>query len=281
MSIVVTGAAGQLGAELCRQLGSQAVGLDRGRLDISNAAAVRQALVELRPTAVFNPAAYTKVDLAEDEPDAAYAINAAAVGHLAGACRELDIPLVHFSTDYVFGAVPAAPRPWREDDPTSPQGAYARTKLAGEECARAWQKHFVVRTCGLYGHPLRWHTGPNFVDTMLRLGRQRPVLRVVYDQQCTPSLTQDVAAAALRLIETDAYGTYHITNTGGAAWCDFAREIFRLAKLDVQVEPITAAEYGAKAPRPGYSVLDTGKYSNLGLAALRPWQAALADYLSR
>lgn len=279
MPIAVTGAAGQLGAELCRQLGAEAVPLDRTALDIADAAAVRRVLQAIRPSAVFNPAAYTKVDLAEDELQRAEAVNVSAVQHLADACRELDCPLVHFSTDYAFGAVPAAPRPWREDDVVSPQGVYAQTKLAGEARARAWSKHFVVRTCGLYGHPGRWKVGPNFVDTMLRLGRDRPKLRVVYDQVCTPSFTRDVAAAALFLAQTSTYGTYHVTNTGGVSWCDFAREVFRLAGLNVDVEPITAVEYGAKAPRPAYSVLDTSKYAALGGPQLRSWQAALADYL--
>lgn len=281
MSIAVTGAAGQLGAELCRQLGPQAVALDHAALDIADAEAVHYVLRKIRPTAVFNPAAYTKVDLAEDERERAAAINVRAVQNLADVCRAIDCPLVHFSTDYVFSAAADNPRPWREDDPVAAQGVYAQTKLAGEACARSWEKHFVVRTCGLYGHPDKWHAGPNFVDTMLRLGRERPKLRVVFDQQCTPSFTRDVATAALFLSQTQAYGTYHVTNTGGVAWCDFAREIFRLAGLSVAVEPITAAQYGAKAPRPTYSVLETSKYAALGGPALRSWQAALADYLQR
>lgn len=281
MLVAVTGAAGQLGAELCRQLGPQAVALDRATLDVADAEAVHYVLRKMRPTAVFNPAAYTKVDLAEDEPEQAAAINVQAVQNLADVCREIDCPLVHFSTDYVFGAESPSPRPWREDDPVSPLGVYAQTKLAGEERARTWHKHFVVRTCGLYGHPGRWHTGPNFVDTMLRLGRQRPKLRIVFDQICTPSFTRDVAAAALFLAQTGAYGTYHVTNTGAVAWCDFARQVFKIAGLNVDIEPITAAEYGAKAPRPSYSVMDTGKYGALGGPALRSWDAALADYLER
>ncbi len=150
MSIAVTGAYGQLGGELCRQLGAAAIPLDIDTLDLTDAEAVLRRMLELKPEAIINCAAYTQVDKAETEPERCRAVNAAAVEYLVRACRRLDCPLVQISTDYVFGGRPASPQPWREDDPSSPQGVYARTKLEGEQAAAAYPKHWIVRTCGLY-----------------------------------------------------------------------------------------------------------------------------------
>jgi len=199
---------------------------------------------------------------------------------LAEACRRLDCLLVEISTDYVFGG-DAGPRvPYRETDEPRPRGAYARSKLEGERHAAQWEKHFIVRTCGLYGR-LGPRSGGNFVETMLRLGDQGRRLRVVNDQRLSPSYVPHVARAIRSLMRTDAFGTYHVVNTGETTWHDFAAEIFRQAGLDVRLEPITTSEYGAAAPRPGYSVLDTSKYHALrGSPPMPRWQEALAEYLA-
>ncbi len=279
MKIVVTGAGGQLGWELCRQWGVSAVPLDRARLDVTNRASVFDVLSELRPAAVINTAAYTAVDRAEQEPDAARQANADAVGYLADACEQLDCVLLQLSTDYVFGAPCESHRPWHEEDPVCAQGVYAQTKLAGEQAARGWAKHFVVRTCGLYGAAPPGKKPNNFVETMLRLGRERDSLRIVNDQFCTPSSVVDVARAIRFLITTSAYGTYHVVDMGSTNWIQFAAEIFRQAKISIRLEPITTAEYGAPAPRPSFSVLDCKKYRALGGPAMPDWREALADYL--
>jgi dTDP-4-dehydrorhamnose reductase len=287
MSVVVTGAYGQLGGELCRRLGGHAIPLDIDTLDLTDGPAVAERLLALRPAAVINCAAYTQVDKAESEPEKCRAVNALAVEHLVRVCGRLDCPLVQISTDYVFGAVSKSRRPWREDDPTEPQGVYARTKLEGEQIAARHPKHLIVRTCGLYARRSDQRAA-NFVGTMLRLGGTRSELRVVDDQCCTPTYVPHVARAILFLLgcgkgdsfSPSPWGTYHVTNTGQATWREFAVEIFRLAGMNVTVRPITTAEYGAAAPRPSYSVLDTSAYHRLGGPAMPDWKAALADYFA-
>jgi dTDP-4-dehydrorhamnose reductase len=278
--IVVIGSRGQLGSELCRQLGDEAIGLDRAALDITDPAAVASCLSELAPDAVVNTAAYTLVDKAEQQTQLCDAVNRAAVGHLAETCRQLDCVLVQISSDYVFGADRSPQVPWLEQDEPAPQGVYAVSKLAGEHSAANAPRHFIVRTCGLYGQRGSGHAAGNFVDTMLRLSRERTLLRVVDDQHCTPSFVPDVAAAIQRLLGTSAYGVYHVVNAGATTWHDFAAEIFRQRGIRIDLERITTAQYAAPAPRPAYSVLDTSKLESLIGAPLRPWREALAAYLA-
>jgi dTDP-4-dehydrorhamnose reductase len=271
-----------LGGELCRQRGAKALPLDIATLDLTDGQAVVARMLALRPTAVVNCAAYTQVDKAETEPEKCRAVNTAAVAHLVQACGDLDCPLVQISTDYVFGASCRPAQPWRENDPLSPQGIYARTKLEGEQAAARHPKHLIVRTCGLYARPSD-QRAVNFVRTMLRLGSTRPELRVVADQYCTPTYVPHLARAILFLIGATTgrpvpWGTYHVTNTGQTTWCEFAAEIFRQADMRVAIRPITTAEYGAPAARPSYSVLDTTAYHQLGGPAMPDWKAALADY---
>ncbi len=280
MTIAVTGSGGQLGSELCRQLGGDAVGLDLPRFDLAHRDRVVDALGGIAPRAVVNTAAFTHVDKAEEQAARCRAVNAEAVAHLAEACRRLDCPLVQISTDYVFGADATRRVPYREDDEPGPLGAYARSKLEGERHAAEWAKHFIIRTCGLYGR-LGPRSGGNFAATMLRLGAEGRRLRVVADQHCTPSYVPHVARAIRLLLGTEAYGTYHVVNSGATTWHGFAAELFRLAGLDVPLERITTAEYGAAAPRPGYSVLDPSKYHALAAAPPMPaWQEALAEYVA-
>jgi dTDP-4-dehydrorhamnose reductase len=282
MTIVVTGAYGQLGGELCRQLGAAATGLDIDTLDLTDGPAVVERMLSLQPSAIINCAAYTQVDKAENDPSLARAVNGTAVEHLARACRTLDCPLVQVSTDYLFGGVTDRPRPWREDDPLTPQGVYAKTKLEGELAAAQYPKHLIVRTCGLYARPSDARAA-NFVKTMLRLGATRPELRVVADQHCTPTYVPHLARAIRFLVGADdgrpaPWGTYHVTNTGETTWCEFAGEIFRQAGMSVKLQPITSAELVAPAARPSYSVLDTAAYHRLGGPPMPDWKTALAEY---
>jgi dTDP-4-dehydrorhamnose reductase len=298
MNIVVTGAYGQLGGELCRQLGERAIPLDIDTLDLTDGPAVVERMLSLKPRAIVNCAAYTQVDRAETEQAICRAVNATAVEFLVQACGQLDCPLVQISTDYLFGGeslpnderdspifadakIGTVPRPWREDDPLCPQGVYARTKMEGEEAARRHPKHLILRTCGLYARASD-SKAVNFVRTMLRLGATRPELRVVADQHCTPTYVPHLARAIVFLLGINGkpapWGTYHVTNTGETTWHEFAVEIFRLAKMNVVVHPITTAEYGAPAARPSYSVLDTSVYHRLGGPAMPDWKAALREY---
>ena len=280
MRIAVLGAAGQLGSELCLRLGAEAIPLTRAELDICQEDQVPAVLGKLQPDAIVNCAAYNAVDLAESEPEAAFRGNALGPRNLARFAQTAGTALVHVSTDYVFGLDAQRERPYRESDLPGPVGAYGISKLAGEEFVRAeCRRHFVLRTCGLYGRHAR--SGKrNFVETMLRLGVEREELRIVSDQRCTPTATFDLAQAIIDLLKTDRYGTYHVTNAGDCSWAEFATEIFRMANLKTRVVPISSAEYGAKARRPGYSVLDSSLVAQALNRPLRSWQSALADYIA-
>ncbi len=300
MSILVTGSAGQLGAELCRILGDKAVGVDIDTLDLTDRAAVLNEVPRLAPRAVIHCAAYTAVDQAEKDIDRCQTVNVTAVETLAIACRELDIPLVQVSTDYLFAGSPGLGRPWREDDPPSPKGVYAVTKHEGELAAACWKKHTIVRTCGLYARPSHL-AAKNFVKTILRLARSQPKLRVVDDQTCTPSYVPHVARAIVFLLSIQlpspsgrgaggegvpaTWGVFNVTNRGETTWCGFAREIVRLAGLDVPVEPITTAQFAADplrgTPRRGLLIAFWIRTSIIASAARRcpigrkPWLSIL------
>ncbi|MCC6125653.1 MAG: dTDP-4-dehydrorhamnose reductase [Pirellulales bacterium] len=285
-TIAVTGAKGQLGGELCRMLGERALPLDIDVLDLTDRQATIDALLDADPELVINCAAYTQVDKAESEPELARAVNVGAVENLAEACRRLDCPLVQIGTDYVFGeggkgkAEGGSILPWTEEDEPSPRGVYAMTKWEGERAAMKWEKHIIVRTCGLYARPCDANA-KNFVKTILRLAETKAELRVVNDQRCTPSYVPHVARATLFLAEKSSNGVngiYHATNRGFTTWHGFASEILRLANKTIPILPITTAEFAAAAPRPVYSVLDTSKYDSLGGPEMPHWKIGLQEY---
>jgi len=301
MRILLIGASGQLGRDLLIALARHHVlGTTRGTaglehvkleadwpspiaLDVCNEAELRATILSFIPDLVINCAAYHRVDDIERDAAQALAVNALAVHRMALVCREVGAALLHISTDYVFDGAKSAP--YVETDPPNPLSAYGTSKLAGELLLRAaWPKHYIVRTCGLYGlagasGKAGLRSSGNFVNTMLRLAAEGRPIRVVSDQTCTPTFTRDLAAQIALLIETEAYGTYHATNAGACTWYEFACEIFRLAGLSVEVQPISSAEYGAPARRPPYSVLENHALRALGIDRMRPWQAALAEYI--
>jgi dTDP-4-dehydrorhamnose reductase len=275
------GSTGQLGFDLTRtfDLPGQLIQLTRDRLDLLEPNAIARVLDDVRPTHVVNAAAYNLVDRAEDERDRAFALNAHAVGALADACEARAATLVHFSTDYVFNGRKTSP--YAEDDAPSPLSVYGESKLAGERVARErCRRTFVIRVCGLYGVAQSSNAGrTNFVETMLRLAERGQEIRVVHDHVLTPSYTRDLAPKVWRLLARGAPGVYHLTNAGQTTWYEFAREIFRLSGLTPALTPVSAAEYGARARRPAYSVLGHGQLAALGEDDLRPWPDALAAYL--
>jgi len=275
------GAAGQLGFDLARtfELPGELTRLTRADLDLMDEAAVARTVRALRPTHVLNAAAYNLVDRAEDERELAFAVNARAVGTLAAACRAVGATLVHFSTDYVFDGRKTTP--YREDDPPNPLSVYAASKLAGERLAlEGGDGAFVIRVCGLFGVGRSTGAGrPNFVETMLRLAGEGRPIRVVRDQVLAPSYTRDIAPKVWRVLSRGTPGLYHLTSAGQTSFFDFAREIFRLSGLTPDLTAVTAAEFGARARRPAYSVLARGRLAALGEDDLRPWDAALAAYL--
>ncbi|MBO0727611.1 MAG: dTDP-4-dehydrorhamnose reductase [Acidimicrobiaceae bacterium] len=282
--VVVVGAAGQLGRDLLEvwrqeRPEDRLVGLTHADMELADLESVRRVLLPLGPQLVLNAAAYNLVDRAETDPRAAFEVNAIGPRNLALMVEELSADLVHVSTDYVFSG--AGRRPYIEDDPVDPGSVYGVSKAAGEMLVRATtQRHFVVRTSGLYGVAGSGGKGGNFVDTMLRLAAEGRPIRVVDDQVLTPTCTADLAAQVLRLSDTNAYGTYHATCQGECSWYAFAADVFRQAGLNPPLEPQTTAEAGRPAARPHYSVLDNRGLRELGIDVMPDWREALQRYLS-
>ena len=283
---LITGASGQLGSDLARVLGPQpgeavlggptVMAAGRADLDVTDSAAVRAAVRAWRPDVIINASAYTAVDAAETDEDAAYLLNATAPGFLAHAAAEAGARLIHVSTDYVFDG--AATSPYAEDAPTSPQTAYGRTKLAGEQAVLTVHPDaHIVRTAWVYGQ-----TGGNFVKTMLRLAGQNETVSVVDDQRGSPTWSQDLARGLVALAESDAPGgIYHCTNAEDTTWFGFTQAIFAEAGLDpARVLPTTSADFVRPAPRPAYSVLGQAKWEAAGLPPMPTWRAALRAALA-
>jgi dTDP-4-dehydrorhamnose reductase len=280
MKYAVLGANGQLGRDICLQLRGEVVPLTRDQADLTCADNVRRVLGDLRPNVVLNCAAFNYVDRAEAEPAAAFSVNTYGVRDLAVVCRDLDAALVHFSSDYVFGLDPSRRIPYAETDLPGPINVYGTSKIAGEYLLRSCcPKHFVIRTCGLYGVWGSGGKGGNFVETMLRMAAAGKPIRVVTDQVCTPTYTVDLASAVLALLATDQYGLYHVTNASACSWYEFAGAIFELARVQADLTPISSDDYRSVACRPRYSVLGGSAYQSLGLPAMRPWREALAAYI--
>ncbi len=277
---VVVGANGQLGHDLRARLEGQVTGLTRPEFDLTHPEMMRARLTELGPDVVLNCAANNFVDRAESEPDAAFAVNAFGVRHLAEICRDLNCALVHFSTNYVFGLDAQRRTPYVESDCPGPISAYGMSKLAGEYFVRATcPKHFVIRTAGLFGVWGSGGKGTNFVELMLRLAKEGKPIRVVADQVCTPTFTVDLALATIALIQTGRYGLYHLTNSGSCSWHEYAQTIFELAGVQARLTAVTSQEFGAPAARPSYSVMASKAYQTLGFPQFRPWRQALVDFL--
>lgn len=274
MRIVVTGAAGMLGREVvgaARRVGHAVVALAHADLDVTEPDSVRRRFEFERPDAVVNCAAYTDVDGAEEERALAFALNGEAPGTVAAAAEEVGAAVLHVSSDYVFDG--RKDEPYVESDVTAPLSAYGESKLAGEEStAAANAHHFVVRSSWLFGRG-----GRNFVETMLRLARERSEVRVVDDQVGSPTYCVDLAEALVRLVATDDYGLHHVAAGGACSWAGLAAEIFRQAAIDCRVTPITTAEMDRPAPRPAYSALATERPET---PRLRPWPEGLAAYLA-
>ena len=299
MKVFVTGVGGQLGHDVVNALaerGIEAVGSDIApqysgiadgsavtgapyvQLDITDSAAVAQALLQEKPDAVIHCAAWTAVDAAQDAENIpkVRAINAAGTQNIAAVCKQLDCKMLYISTDYVFDG--QGDTPWDPDCKAyKPLNVYGQTKLEGElAVANTLEKYFIVRIAWVFGK-----NGKNFIKTMLALSEKYDSLRVVCDQIGTPTYTLDLARLLVDMVQSDRYGYYHATNEGGyISWYEFAREIFRQAGKSVAVQPVTTAEYGlSKAARPFNSRLDKSKLTQQGFTPLPTWQDALTRYL--
>lgn len=299
MKIFVTGVAGQLGHDVMNELASrgyEGVGTDLAEsysgiqdgsyvttaeyvsLDITNKEQVEKTITEVHPDVVVHCAAWTAVDLAEDDDkvEKVRAINAGGTKNIADACKAIDAKMVYISTDYVFDG--QGEEPWQPDcKDYKPLNVYGQTKLEGElAVSETLDKYFIVRIAWVFGK-----NGNNFIKTMLNVGKKYDTLTVVNDQIGTPTYTYDLARLLVDMIETDKYGYYHATNEGGyISWYDFATEIFKQAGYSTTVKPVTTEEYGlSKAARPFNSRLDKSKLVENGFKPLPTWQDALTRYL--
>ncbi len=279
MRVLVLGAGGQLGKDLVpilRAAGHEAVAAGRRMVDVTDREQVLAVISELELDRVVNCAAYTRVDQAELEPAAAFAVNRDGAGVVAQVCAQRSIPLCHISTDFVFSQPPTRPGvPWGVADDPNPKGVYAVSKREGElACEAAGCDLFLVRTSWLYGN-----RGPNFPLAILRAAAAGRPLRVVSDQVGAPTWTGALAPALAWLIATPDFGRYHLSGGGSASWYEFARAVLQEAKVPAEIRPVTAAEWAAPAPRPTYSVLDNTAFTALGGPGLPPWRASLAAYI--
>jgi dTDP-4-dehydrorhamnose reductase len=303
MKVVITGANGQLGTDLCKALSKfEVIPLTHKDIEITELVSVKENFLRLKPEVIINTAAYVRVDDCEDNPDKAFQINALGARNVAVVAQDLGAKLVHISTDYVFGGSPplgwgglslrgsqSSPKQspnssnvdgYTEFDTPSPVNIYGHSKLAGEDFVRhLCTRYFIVRGSGLFGIAGSSGKGGNFVETMLRLGKERNELRVVNDQVFSPTYTLDMAQKIAQLITTEYYGIFHITNNGICSWYDFTKEIIRLAGLTTKVTPITSDQYPQKARRPAYSVLDHYHLRLLGMDDIPDWQKALGEYM--
>ncbi len=279
---VVFGAAGQLGVELVRELKArqyEVTGWQRSQVDITDAAAVENALARYDAEVVFNSAAYNQVDVAEKEPQAAFLVNGLAVRNLALACRQVDARLVHFSTDYVFDGL--ARHPYIEEDPTHPLGAYAVSKLAGELYAQAYlDRALVVRTSGVFGPGGLSTARGNFVELMLRLAGSKNPIRVVEDHVASPTFAPLLAARTVDLVEREVAGVVHVGGGTPSSWFHFARTIFEVADLQPMLLATNEREYRTSARRPKYSALSNAKMERLGLEPMPPLRQAVEAYFA-
>ena len=283
--VLLLGPNGQLGHDILRAHESSGEPFDllplaRGKLDVAEPGAVERVLGGLNFDVAVNCAAYTRVDEVEDNATLAFAVNAHAVAAMAQVCASKRARLIHISTDYVFGGDVERRSALREDHPTAPVNVYGASKAMGETLARLASDDVVIlRVASLFGVAGASGKGGNFVETMIRAGREKGALRVVDDQTMSPTSTADAARVIVRML-TDgcAPGLYHAVNTGSATWFEFAREIIRRAGIEADVTPCATEEYPVRAARPRYSVLDNTKVSAV-FGAMPEWQDALDRYL--
>ncbi len=275
--VLLIGGSGRLGTAIRQQWSDCEIAAPpHQELDLADARAVRDALDAVRPDVFVNAAAFHDVDRCEDEPQEAFAINAAAVGEAARSARDRGIVFATVSTDYVFDG--AAHEPYGESSPPHPISFYGASKLAGEYLVESLHMEaYVVRTCGLYGAASSRRRS-SLIERVLQTSSGEPPLRVVEDVVASPTFAGDVAAALRRLIGTKSFGLYHAVNTGPVSWYDFACEAARQGGVEIAIQPIPAAQWKQRAARPRFSALRNAKLDALGIA-MPSWQAGIAAYL--
>ncbi len=273
--VLIFGAHGQLGRDLSARFSRdfRVTGVDMDVIDVADADAVTKAIKDTGAQLVINAAAYTNVEGAEDDRETAFRVNETGALNVARACSDLDVRLVHYSTDFVFGGT--SDHPYEPDEPVAPRGVYAESKAAGDRAvADTCEKYFLLRTAWLYGVG-----GNNFVEKILAAAKTRDSLTVVTDEVGSPTFTGDLAEATAALVKTDAYGIYHCVNAGSCSRFEFARAILSGAGMTTHVEPCLAEAFPSKAPRPKYSVLSNAKLEAACGYQMPSWEDALARYL--
>ena len=282
MKIAVIGARGQLGTDVCEIFaakGEHVFPLDIDQVDIAEFQSVERVLMELAPEVVVNTAAVHHVEKCESEPGRAFAVNGIGSLNLSLVCNKLGAVLLHISTDYVFDGNKTMP--YLETDTPQPLNVYAVTKLSGEHFVQATaEKHYIMRVSGIYGKNPCVAKGYNFVDLMLKLGRERGEVRVVDDEVLTPTFTEDIAAQIVKILDSSAeYGLYHATAEGYCSWYEFAAEIFRLAQPDTRLHRAAPGEFAVKVKRPDYSVLENDHLKRQKINIMPHWKDGLKRYI--
>lgn len=276
MKVLVTGVNGQLGHDVVKELekrGYEAVGVDRKEMDLTSTQQIKECIENVNPEAIIHCAAYTAVDKAEEEEELCRRVNAIATKEIAECAKKLDIPMIYISTDYVFDGTKDGE--YTEEGIPNPINVYGKTKYEGEVYVQELlEKYYIVRISWVFGE-----NGNNFIDTMLRLSKDRDEINVINDQVGSPTYTKDLALLLVDMIETDKYGVYHATNEGYCTWYEFAKEIFRISNIDILVNKINASEYPTKAIRPMNSKMSKHKIVENGFIQLRNWKDAVNDYL--
>lgn len=276
MKVLVTGVKGQLGYDIvneCQSRGIEAIGVDIDEMDITNADQVDTVVKDADVDAVIHCAAWTAVDLAEDQVEICRKVNRDGTANIASVCKELNIPMMYFSTDYVFDG--QGEEPWMEDAVRQPLNVYGQTKYEGELEVEKLEKHFIIRISWVFGV-----NGQNFIKTMLRLGKERGAVSVVSDQVGSPTYSFDLAKLCVDMIQTNKYGIYHATNQGYCSWYEFACQIFKDAGMDVAVTPVDSTMFPTKAVRPKNSRMNQTKLDKNGFERLPEWKDALKRYLA-
>lgn len=280
--ILLIGADGQLGTDLRKVIDKNYELLCPSieELDIVQFDKTKEYIHQNHPDLIINTAAFHQVDECEKDPQTSFLVNTSAVKNLADVCKELDILLVHISTDYVFGLDKERRTPYTEQDLPAPVNIYGISKLAGEYCiSYALKKYFIIRPAGLFGVAGAKGKGGNFIETMLKLAKDRGEVKVKNDEFTSPTYTKELAESIAQLIKTNEYGVYHITSQGECSWYEFAKRIFELTNTKVNCQPVSSGEFPTIAKRPCYSVLDNKRLREIGLDKISHWEDALEKYL--
>ncbi|NMB48169.1 dTDP-4-dehydrorhamnose reductase [Candidatus Kuenenbacteria bacterium] len=281
MRVALIGSTGQLGTDLKKVIPEgYLIDLDYPDFDLTKKEIIREKLLAIKPDIVINTAAYNLVDRAEEFPEEALAVNHQGVKNLVDVCLELNCILVHYSTDYVFGADLDRHIPYTEDDTPNPVNKYGESKLLGErEVMSRCQKYFLIRASGLFGTAGSQGKGGNFIEAIIKKSRETGELKIVNDQFLTPTYTLDLAKQTWKLIQTDYFGLYHATSEGECSWYEFARSVMKYIDPALEIASVPSSSYQTVARRPAYCVLENKKLKSLTLNIMRPWVETIPDYL--